>query len=134
MTISPPQCGSIVRKDLSSSMKNPLVLCVDDDEGIRGFYGTLLEYGGYDVLSAGNGQQALDLFHSTDQAVDVAIVDYELPGMNGFELAVRLKLRQPRLPILMISALTPEVEEMSPFVDAAIEKGAPNREILEQLE
>jgi CheY-like chemotaxis protein len=111
-------------------LKSPLVLCVDDDAGIREFYGTLLSKQGYDVLAAGTGFQALSLLESRKHTIDAAIVDYKLPGMNGFELAVRLKQHDPHLPILMISGSPPELEEMMPFVDVAMNKGVPGCEIL----
>ena len=115
-------------------MKSPLVLCVDDDAAIREFYGRLLGREGYAVISAGSGSQALALVQSTKNSVDAAILDYELPGMNGFELAVRLKQHDPRLPILMISSCLPELDEMLPFVDAAMTKGVPVRHILEGID
>jgi CheY-like chemotaxis protein len=114
-------------------VKLPLVLCVDDDIGIREFYGRLLGKEGYEVISAGTGPQALDLVQSAKSPVDVAILDYQLPGMNGFELAVRLKLHDPALPILMISGCVPELDDMLPFVDAAMNKGVPVRRILEGI-
>lgn len=115
-------------------LKSPLVLCVDDDDGMRKFYGTLLSKEGYEVMSAETGLQALDLLQSARSPVDAAILDYELPGMNGFELAVRLKQHDPGLPILMISGSLPELEEMLPFVDAALSKGVSVEHILEGIE
>jgi len=115
-------------------LKTPLVLCVDDDIGIREFYGRLLSREGYDVISAGTGPQALDLVQSAKSPVDAAILDYELPGINGFELAVRLKQNDPGLPILMISGCLPQLEEMLPFVDAAMSKGVSVRHILEGVD
>jgi CheY-like chemotaxis protein len=123
-----------IRKDQPPPMKSPLVLCVDDDAGIREFYGSLLSREGYEVLSASTGSQALALVQSAKSTVDAAILDYELPGMNGFELAVRLKQHDPGLPILMISGCFPELEEMSPFVDAAMSKGVPIEHLLEGID
>jgi CheY-like chemotaxis protein len=123
-----------VRKDQPSPVKSPLVLCVDNDAAVREFYGTLLSGEGYDVISAGTGFQALALLQVKEKPVDAAILDYKLPGMNGFELAVRLKQHDPGLPILMISGCLPELEEMVPFVDAAMSKGVPVRAILEGID
>lgn len=126
--------GREVGKDQSPLLKAPLVLCVDDDPGIREFYGSLLVQEGYNVISAGTGAQALTLVQTRDDTVDAAILDYKLPGMNGFELAVRLKLHNPRLPILMVSSCHPDPEEMLPFVDSAMKKGVPITEILGGIE
>ena len=115
-------------------MKSPVVLCVDDDIGIREFYGKLLSKQGYQVISAGTGPQALDLVQSAKNPVDAAVLDYKLPGMNGFEIAVRLKLHDPALPILMISGSPPELDDMLPFVDAAMFKGVPVQHLLEGID
>jgi CheY-like chemotaxis protein len=115
-------------------MKSPVVLCVDDDLGSREFYGKLLSEEGYQVISAGTGPQALDLVQSAKSPVDAAILDYELPGMNGFELAVRLKIHDPALPILMISGSPPELDDMLPFVDAAMFKGVPVQHLLQGID
>ena len=111
-------------------MKAPLVLCVDDDAGIREFYDGLLSGEGYTVISASTGVQALSLVHSSSDTIDAAILDYKLPGMNGFELAVRLKQYDPLIPILMISSAHPDPEDMLPFVDASLRKGVPVSDIL----
>jgi CheY-like chemotaxis protein len=115
-------------------MKSPVVLCVDDDLGSREFYGKVLSEEGYQVISAGTGPQALDLVQSAKSPVDAAILDYELPGMNGFELAVRLKIHDPALPILMISGSPPELDDMLPFVDAAMFKGVPVQHLLQGID
>jgi CheY-like chemotaxis protein len=109
-------------------------MCVDDDAGIRELYGALLGQNGYEVIAANSGRHALHVFESTAQRIDAVILDYEMPGMNGLELATWLKQRHPTLPVLMISGSHPELEEMTPFVDAAIAKGVPLRHILDRLQ
>jgi CheY-like chemotaxis protein len=114
-------------------LKSPLVLCVDDDPGSREFYGSLLMKEGYNVISAGTGAQALTLVRSHTDRIDAAILDYKLPAMNGFELAVRLKQHDPELPILMISSCHPDPEDMLPFVDSAMQKGLPLSDVLKGI-
>lgn len=106
------------------------MLCVDDDAGIREFYASALGAQGYSVISAASGLQALNLVQSRGDPIDVAILDYKLPGMNGFELAVRLKQHDPGIPILMISSCFPDLEDMLPFVDVAMNKGVPVCDLL----
>jgi len=115
-------------------MKALTVMCVDDDAGIRELYGALLGQNGYEVIAATNGRHALHVFESKEKEIDAVILDYEMPGMNGLELATWLKQRHPTLPVIMVSGSHPELEEMSPFVDAAMAKGAPLRHILDRLE
>jgi len=111
-------------------LRSPTVLCVDDADAILELYQDLLCQHGYEVLAASDGHQALQAFHANAEDIDAAILDYDMPGMNGFELAVRLKNHDPALPILMISGHLPDLEEMVPFVDAALSKGVPVKEIL----
>jgi len=122
------------RKWKCCAMKCPTVLCVDDDAGIRELYQALLGRNGYQVIAASNGRNALRLFHSKEKVIDAVILDYEMPGMNGLELAVHLKGRQPTLPVIMISGSPPLPAEVAPFVDATLGKGVPLRHILDRLE
>jgi DNA-binding NtrC family response regulator len=115
-------------------MKALTVMCVDDDAGIRKLYGALLGEHGYEVIAASNGRHALHVFESKENDIDAVILDYEMPGMNGLELATSLKKRDPTLPVIMVSGLHPELEEMTPFVDAAMGKGVPLQHILDRLQ
>lgn len=76
----------------------PLILCVDDDEGILDLTRMALECKGYRVLTATNGAAALEAFAACP--IDAVILDYEMPGMNGAEVAramVRIKPHVPKL-------------------------------------
>jgi CheY-like chemotaxis protein len=115
-------------------MKCATLLCVDDNAAILRFYLILLSRYGYDVLPARDGTHALEVFRAYAGKINAVILDYQMPGMNGLELAASLKRTAPSLPILMISTAPPLPEEMSPFVDATITKGTPVRHILTQLE
>ncbi len=115
-------------------MKRPRLLCVDDDPGIREFYQTLFGAHGYEVVLAGSGRQALKIFHARKRPIDAVITDYEMPEMNGPELAAELKRTHPALPVIMVSGSRPVIEEAPHFVDAALAKGAPVRQILDEIE
>jgi CheY-like chemotaxis protein len=115
-------------------MKALTVMCVDDDAGIRELYRALLGEHGYEVIAASNGRHALHVFESKENNIDAVILDYEMPGMNGLELAAWLKQRDPTLPVIMISGAHPDLEEMAPYVDAAMGKGVPLRHILDRLQ
>jgi CheY-like chemotaxis protein len=115
-------------------MKTPIVLCVDDDNSIRDLYQAGLAKFGHEVIAVSDGHEALQVFEAKRSDISAAILDYQMPGMNGFELAVRLKNSDPQLPILMVSGLYPDLEDMTPFVDAAIEKGVPLKDIADCLE
>jgi CheY-like chemotaxis protein len=115
-------------------MKSLTVMCVDDDAGIRELYGALLGQNGYEVIAASNGRHALHVFETKENEIDAVILDYEMPGMNGLELATSLKQRHPTLPVIMVSGSHPDLEQMAPFVDAAMGKGVPSQHILDRLQ
>ena len=78
------------------------ILLVDDEEPLRGLVRMMLELDGHQVTEASNGAEALSLF--TIGEFDLVITDFEMPAMKGNDLAVRIKLLNPSLPILMITA------------------------------
>jgi CheY-like chemotaxis protein len=87
-----------------------LVLCVDDEQiGLR-VRKILLERAGYRVLTAPDGRSALEIFSA--EPVEAVVLDYSMPGMDGGEVAVKMRQAKPDVPILLLSAyldLPPEV-------------------------
>jgi CheY-like chemotaxis protein len=80
---------------------------------------TILQAGGYKVLTALNGVQALELL--SRQKVDAAVIDMLMPGMNGFTVAREIKTAFPAILVVMYSSL--RGDEESPFVDFFVSKG-----------
>ncbi len=76
------------------------VLLVDDDILVSMGAADMLLDLGHSVTEAQSGLQALKLLE-TDPPFDVVVTDYAMPGMNGFELAQRIKERNPKLPIVL---------------------------------
>ncbi|MCK0196230.1 response regulator [Ancylobacter sp. 6x-1] len=79
-----------------------IVLLVDDDAAVRDVTASMLRDLGYHVIDAGNGSSALELLRS-GQAVDLLLVDYAMPGMNGAELARAAGQLRPGLPTVFIT-------------------------------
>ncbi|MEA2744129.1 MAG: hypothetical protein QOG25_2500 [Acetobacteraceae bacterium] len=76
------------------------VLLVDDDILVSMGAADMLLDLGHSVTEAQSGAQALKLLE-TDSPFDIVVTDYAMPGMNGFELAQRIKGSNPRLPIIL---------------------------------
>jgi two-component system nitrogen regulation response regulator NtrX len=77
------------------------ILVVDDDPGIRDALRMILEYEGYEVLTAPDGKTALsDIESNPPEAV---LLDIKMPGMDGFEVLDRIVARKAAPPVLMIS-------------------------------
>jgi CheY-like chemotaxis protein len=87
----------------STTQARPIVLIVDDDEFHQAFLSRMLETEGYQVKLASSGMAALNQLHRSP--VDVILMDFKLPDMNGMEVTRRLK-DEPLLaaiPVIMIS-------------------------------
>ena len=67
----------------------PLVLLIEDNADARDALRVLLELDGYDVEAAGDGAQGLEIARAKTPAV--ALIDIGLPGMDGYEVARRLR-------------------------------------------
>ncbi|ABD90125.1 PAS domain S-box protein [Rhodopseudomonas palustris] len=76
------------------------ILLVDDDPLVRMNTAYLLMDLGHSVMEAQSGAQALQLLGS-DARFDVLLTDYAMPGMTGLDLATRVKIVKPKLPIVL---------------------------------
>jgi len=84
---------------MDAAKNAPRVLVVDDEESVRTFAGRVLRDGGYDVVYASDGPEALRLVE-TQPPFDVFVVDLVMPQMRGDELARRLRLADPDVNVL----------------------------------
>lgn len=78
------------------------VLIVDDEENHRKSLAIGLRLEGFVVLEAANGEEGLAVLEHEE--VDVVIVDLMMPGINGLDLARRLRFRAPDVKVLLTSA------------------------------
>ncbi len=85
-------------------MKAPVarILLVDDDPHIRSLGQEILEKLGYIVKTAETGEEVLAKFQP-DRPLDLVILDYHLPGMDGLEVVRRLKKICPETEVLVAS-------------------------------
>ncbi|MDP8990983.1 MAG: response regulator [Acidobacteriota bacterium] len=84
------------------------ILIVDDDVSLRKVLYRILEGGGYEVLSAGSGAEALAICHRSCPAVDLLVTDYNMPEMNGLELGRECTAIHSTLPVLHVSGAPPD--------------------------
>ncbi|MFA7673744.1 MAG: response regulator transcription factor [Clostridia bacterium] len=78
------------------------ILIVEDDKNLRRLIGAVLKQNGFDVLSANDGVQALEVLDSTK--ADLILCDIMMPNMDGYELTRSLRDAGYNMPILMITA------------------------------
>ena len=82
--------------------KDLKVLLVDDDNAVREVTAGILQDLGYRVLEAGSGGAALDVLDRQSE-IDLLLLDFAMPGMNGAEVAREARARRPDLPILFLT-------------------------------
>ena len=80
----------------------PVLLVVDDDEGVREVTATRLTEAGYAVREAASGLQALASLEG-NPCVDLVVLDFAMPGMNGAEAAAELRKRWPAMPVVFVT-------------------------------
>ncbi|WP_339318913.1 response regulator transcription factor [Paenibacillus sp. FSL R10-2734] len=78
------------------------ILVVEDDKHVRKLMNAVLKREGYEVLTAENGIQALEVLEV--QHIDLIILDIMMPGMDGYEFADELRNANNMIPILMATA------------------------------
>jgi len=84
------------------------ILVVDDEPFVCDAVKMMLAFDGHEVLTAANGAEALAIYNQ--QPFDLVITDFEMPKMKGNELAVAIKNRNPKQPVLMITAYAEMLE------------------------
>ncbi len=94
-------------------------LIVDDARAVRRIISGILRKLNYEVLEAENGRAALDLLASLDFVPDLALLDWNMPEMDGLEALrhIRAEPRWARMVILMVTTET-EVERICQALEA----------------
>jgi CheY-like chemotaxis protein len=109
-----------------------LILCIDDGGPSLEAYTLLLRKSGYQVLATPDAREGLELF--VRHAIDLVLLDYEMPAMNGDFVAARMKAVKPQIPILMLSAHRGLPPDKLAFVDASLSKGEPWAGVLARVD
>src|SRR5271169_1034978 len=99
-------------------LSSGVVLCIDDNQDVLECERTFLETFGYTVPTAPSGGKGLEL--ASIHSVDVVIVDYFMPEMNGEEFAIEMRRLRPQAPIIMLSAVEDVPKQALKLVDAFI--------------
>ena len=104
-------------------MEKLKILVVDDESRMRKLVKDFLEREGYEVLEAGDGMEAMDVFYE-NQDIALMILDVMMPKMDGWQVCREIR-RESKLPIIMLTARADERDELQGFelgVDEYISK------------
>ena len=84
------------------------ILLAEDNPAVRGSVARVLRRGGYQVLEAANGSEAIRLCRDHPGTLGLLIADLIMPGMGGEDVAAQIAVLRPGLPVLFISGYQPQ--------------------------
>jgi len=96
------------------------LLVVEDDESVAKLLRFALQNAGYRVLEARNGEEAIALVESKENAVELLLTDIVMPGISGWELSQRLAKTRPNLRYLFMSGYTDNAVVQRGMLDAGV--------------
>jgi DNA-binding NtrC family response regulator len=119
---SPP--GSNHASKLTEERANVVasILCIDDDRRVLDLYKALLGAKGHTVLTAPDGPTGLAI--TRKYSINVVVLDFRMPGMDGNQVARVLMQEHPKLPVVIWSGFPHHIpESLKWFADVVLEKG-----------
>ena len=94
------------------------VLVLDDEDNIRSFVVLNLNRAGYDTLEATTGEEALEILKEHPET-RIALLDVNLPGIDGFEVCRRIRATNSKMGIIMLTARTLEMDKVTGLMTGA---------------
>jgi CheY-like chemotaxis protein len=122
--------GEVIRQE------DYLVLVIDDDFLFREFVHAVLRNHGFAVLTASSGAMGLAFLNAAPRQIQIVLLDYSMPELNGAETLQQLRNRNPSIKIVAITAFAPH--EVAPSfregVDGYIVKPIHAQELIEIID
>jgi DNA-binding response OmpR family regulator len=109
------------------------VFVVEDEEMLRELLASTLEQHGYRVLSAEDGDAAVNIFQQESENIDVVIADMGLPKQSGFDVFLKMKRIKPEVNVIIMGGyleLDTQTSLLHAGVKAVIEKPFLNDDVL----
>ena len=94
------------------------VLVLEDEDNIRSFVVLNLNRAGYDTLEATTGEEALEILREHPET-RIALLDVNLPGIDGFEVCRRIRATNSKIGIIMLTARTLEMDKVTGLMTGA---------------
>lgn len=116
-----PEARQVVQaRPVLREPRGQTVLIADDEEPVRRVASRLLARNGYEVREAANGAEALRMLAAGIGEIDLLVSDIIMPEMGGLELARRVAIDFPTLPILLISGYS-DSQELGQSIPAGLD-------------
>ena len=88
------------------------ILLVDDEDLIRDLYSRFLEDQGYQVFTASDGREGLEIFSASHDRIDLVVLDMIMPEMGGRDLFDEIRKIKPRIPVVISSGFSPREDSI----------------------
>ncbi len=115
-----PATAPAARKTGAPAIGRATILLVEDEDAVRRFAKFALERHGYRVIEAASPDQALALVADSDEPIDLLLTDVVMPHLSGPEMAERLVLMRPGLPVLYMSGYPAGVVMHGALLDSSV--------------
>ncbi len=87
------------------------ILVADDDEAVRTIIRAVLEYRGYHVVEACDGEDAVNKYLKSPNRFDLVLMDLHMPRLNGCEALLKIRQSDPKARIVLLSGTVQELKE-----------------------
>lgn len=91
------------------------ILVVDDDARMVRGISDSLKFAGYEVMNAGNGEEALNVFYANTEKIDLILLDVMMPVFDGYHVLYTLRNEQHMTPVIMLTAKDEEYDQLKGF-------------------
>jgi len=104
----PPAPSAPAQPPIAGGAKGQTILVVEDEPAVRFYVCAALKADGYQVLAAGSGEEALEIWERKSAEVDLLLTDMVMPGITGKILARQLRESKKDLKLLYMSGYSPD--------------------------
>lgn len=100
----------------SLELKNKTIVIVEDDVPSLRYYETLLQSSGADVIKFRTGKDFVDFVNNKDAKIDLVIMDFLIPLINGIDCTRIFRKSRKNIPVLMITAYSSEQSKSDAYI------------------
>ncbi len=95
-------------------MQDTTILVVDDEERMRKLIKDFLNVKGYKILQAKDGEEALDIFETNKEKINMVLLDVMMPKIDGWTVLRKIR-QETKIPVIMLTARGEEQDELFGF-------------------
>ena len=108
------------------------ILCIDDDQAALSGWCLYLQSKGYRVVGAATGEEGMQMF--AVQPIDLVVLDYSMPELNGSAVSEVMKRMKPKVPIILFTGSVGVPDTIRKTVDCQVLKGGEVTKLLDKID